>query len=75
MVTKQELADLQEKVSKQEETIKTLMVKIKKLEVDVIQINAERAIASHIKIFLHQSVDNLQQYTASLLPPPRISSF
>ena len=63
MVTKKELADLQEKVSKQEETIKSLITKVKKLEGDVIQINAERAIASHINIFLRQSVDNLQQYT------------
>ena len=40
MVTKKELADLQEKVSKQEETIETLITKVKKLEGESLELIA-----------------------------------
>ena len=62
MVTKKEFADLQEKVLNQEKIINSLQLQVKILDYKVIQINAEKALSSHVNTILAEKSNDLCQY-------------
>ena len=62
MVSKKQFAELQEKVLQQEKKITSLQSQVASLDFKLIQINAEKALSSHINNILVEKLDDLSQY-------------
>ena len=59
MVSKKQFAELQEKVLQQEKKITSLQSQVASLDFKLIQINAEKALSSHINNILVEKLDDL----------------
>ena len=62
MVRKEEFLELKQKVHNQEEVIKSLQLQVASLDLKMIQLNAEKALSSHINTILSEKLDSCQQY-------------
>ena len=60
---KEEISRLKDMVSYQNDEIKNLLKRVATLEGKLMQVEADKAISSHINDILHNKIDELNQYS------------